>query len=664
MDQMVPLIPNLEAEPGTFGAANPTLLLPPDENFAADSDVLTQLMNDIVPVIEWTRHQRRPLEEEWNAIRRMELLVHDENRRYKGRLDTYLPVYSRILGTLISSLSRGLFPSDEYMDVVDRDGMNDQNAKATKHYLQWEFETNARLRANVKPFLRQFVNYGTGVIKYWYRKEERKEVRLSLQGAMQKFLMPTHAKYANDGLTVSARNLLNFYIYPLTAGSLAECTLVFEDIDVPRKTVLAKVANKLWINGDEALAGARPSNYISNQNELFSDGANTSPTHDALGRSPVGDIRVITEVWTYLSLPRRAYLQDEVPGTPVPVKITLAGHVPMEVRRIQTYSQKPPYLVARQNADSGLFYGYGAGRQVRQLQYLINDFSNQTADCGAYSLNPIVKVNPGLLAGPLRPLAPGVVWPMTDVNQGAVFDRPDIELVNYGLGMVNQFIGMAQNFSGAPPVLQGTKGAGTATATQILQHNATQPLQDTVEDIELDVLVELMHGAWLLAQQYRDQEVIAMVAGQPITITPEMLVLNPEMRWLASSQAANQQQRAQQAISLMQSVAPLVPLLMQQGYVVDFASLIQKVYSDGFGFRGFDQFIYKAQAMPGGPMFGQPMPSGVQAEQGDRVRSALEQVAGEGVEMAPGEGGAFGEVRANADDLAAMMGGGGNPTGE
>jgi hypothetical protein len=145
-----------------------------------------------------------------------------------------------------------------------------------------------------------------------------------------------------------------------------------------------------------------------------------------------------------------------------------------------------------------------------------------------------------------------------------------------------------------------------------------------------------------------------------VKVNPEQLAIDAAFRWLASSQSSNNQVRTQQAMALIQAVLPLVPILMQQGYIVDFSGLVKRVYSDGLGFRNVDDFIKKAAAVPGA-MPGQPidpaMMPNVQAEQEDRYRSALEQVPGNGqVEAVPGEAEEFSNVRQEADDLAGILG--------
>jgi len=670
MYERVPLVDiNQSDEPaGVFGAM-PLATLPAPVNFATDESIQEFVRDQLWPLLERTRLARRPLEEEWSAIRRMDMLRHDSGRRYNGRSQAYLPIHQRNITTQVSMLSRGIFPSDDYMDVVDRDDGDPETAKPTKAYLFYEFDQVARIRTVLKPFLRQYLNYGNAVMKYWYKKFVRRQGRMSRVPDVTSMLgMSTAPQWrpvtCYEGLAVSARNLFNVYVYPETAETIDDVLAVFEDMLVPLEYAQQMGKAKRWENVDKILNTASGTNMLANMVTQLNDAASMAHDIEQL-RNKLGDMRPITEVWLHMPLPKAGYAAGETPGESVPARIVMSGPVPLSVTRNPHFHQLPPYLFGRMNVEPGLFYGSGVGRAGRHTQYLANDFANQTNDCGIYSLNPIVKVNPAFLVGPLPPIGPGRVWQMTDVQNGAVFDRPPVELIQHGLTMLQSYIGMNQDFSGSPPILQGTgagKAAKTATGAQLLQKNASLPLQDLVEDLEQSVLVPLMFGAWMNGQQYRESSVLAQLAGEAIKVSPEQLAINAEFRWLASSQTINQQQRAQQALMLMQAMLPLVPHLMSTGYIVDFAPLIKRVYTDGMGFRGFEQFIKPAQAMmgmaPGMPPQPGMMPN-IQAEQGDRVRSALEQVGAMQGDMAPGEGEEFMSVRNEADDIAALMGSGG-----
>jgi hypothetical protein len=353
------------------------------------------------------------------------------------------------------------------------------------------------------------------------------------------------------------------------------------------------------------------------------------------------------------------------------VKVTLAGHSIMEVVRNPFWHQKSPYLCARDEWEVGSFYPRGQGHRVKGIQHILNDFANQTNDNGIYSLNPMWLVNPSLLSGPLTSIKPGGIWQGTDISAMAKPILPPIEQLQYGFQFLNLYSGMLMDDIGAPPIIQGV-GAGkagkTATQAQILQKNAMNPLQDKVVGIEKDVFLPMMAMAYSLNQQYRDEDSMRAITGvDGLKVPKEALAGRYAFKWLASSQAVNQQQRAGQVMQLLQVIMPLAPVLAQMGYTVNPVPLLKKLYSDGFGFRNFDDFISKMApqmggmggppGMPGMPMPGQPVP-------GDRPRSAVEQGGGEvGMDAAPGEAEDFMQVRSEADDLAAMQGGNNNGGG-
>ena len=639
--------------------------LPEAKNYAEDPQVMQDLIADVIPVLEHCRRTRMDMETEWAEIRNMEMQQHDDNQRYMGRSQAYMPLWSRILATRASALAKGLFPSDEYMDCIDAKGGTTEASRRAKAYVQWELERNAHIRNVMKPFLRQLESTGNSVMKYTYRKcrkYEGKTVKSVIAGLGDSSVTHKFGEVNYDGLYLSTRSIFNWYIYPLTCDSIDEATLVFEDIEMSMMEIesLGKGNDPAkWLNIDKALNGSPPALYEQKRQDL-ADNYLTFNRPDV--DTKVGRVRTIQEIWTYMVLPKSAYLDDEDTSCPIPVVIHLTSDWwPLSVMRNPYYHQKPPYRFQRYNTHPGMVYGYGTGRLVRHLQYQVNDFMNQTNDCGNYLLNPIIKRNPAMMAGPMRGVRPGQTWDVTDVDQAIKFERPPVELIQHGLQMVAMILNNAQDFSGAPPIMSGMKSGASSTATgaQILQKNAASPIQDQVEEIEQETMLPLLYGTWRNGQQFREPNTMVLITGQSFNLTPEDFAFDAVFRYLASSQAVNSQQRAQTAIQFLQGLMPLMPLLMQAGYVVDPAPVLRRVYSDGLGFRGFDEFIKKAQAVPqGGPPSAAQAP-GVMQEQGDRVRSALEQVAGgpgDQTPMAPGEGEDFQDVRANADQLAADQG--------
>lgn len=655
-----PSIPN--ATPGTMGGAAPTRLLPDPKNFAKDYDKspdLTHQVRELYAVTMHTRRDRSGLEDEWNAIQNMEAMTHDNGRRYMGRSAQYIPLFARIVQTKVSTLAKGLFPTDEFFSVSD-DGGDYAKAAGVKALLNWELTKNAKVKRQTKPMLRQYSKFGLGIWKVWFEKH----VPTRKQGTNTLVDNVVTASFSKpgvkQGLRISPRNISNVYMWPTTAQSLDEAMVVFEDIAVPRQYAMEMVRRKLWASA--ALNAPTPAEFRFNQMNQADNSSVGAPIASPVSATEVGGQLVVTEVYTFMRLPAEAYVDGEDKDEAVPTLCIFAGGEPIVLMRNPYFHQKSVYLAGRVNSDPGMFYGYGDGRTTRPLQYLTNDFANQTVDVGSYALNPIIKANPGLLAGPLRPVSPGVVWAMTDVQNGAIFDRPPVDLIQYGSMMFNTFSGMGMDLSGAPPVMQGTgagKGAKTATGAQILQRNAMAPLQDMVEDLEHDVLIPLLWMSWMYAQQYRDSNLkFAISGGQQLDFTPEQLFIDANFEWLASSQAQNAAQRTQQAIQFLQALVPWVPILAQTGQVLNPTPLLRKVYTEGFGFRGFDDIIKQAAQGAGGAPASPEQQAAAAQDSIDKITNALASLGGDAPTADPtaGETEDFTDVRNQSDELSSMGG--------
>lgn len=644
--------------------------VPEAKNYASDPAMVARAKTEIWPLIQQARWDRKTVESGWQELRRMEYMQHDSNQKYKGRSNAYVPVHAKNLQTQATALSRGLFPSDEYLDATLENGDKEQ-ALAAKHYMQYQFEKIAFLRMYMKLFSRQLLNYGFSVLKFWYRKPQQyakaRGSKVTLQGLNQIAYGPNFQSDPQDqGLTVSARSIFNFYAYPYTAETLRETTLQFEDIRMSFAELQHWGKVEGWVNPNAINDAPKPQDLQTDSQENFSVHG-VPPGNDQQMGTVLGDIRMVSECYTFMELPSGEYTEADAKGCPLPVRIVFLGEEPVHIQRNTSYHQSSPFLGLTTNSAPGFMLGYGPGKMIAPLQYLVNDFTNQTNDVCIYGLNPGVKAIPGMLVGNLRPMAPGVTWYMNSLD-AVDFFHPPTEQVGVGMAMTQQLLSMAQDFGGAPPVMQGTNAKGsskTATGTQILQSNAMQPMQDLVEDIETEILVPLAAKAWSLAQQHAPDRILADVFGAVKEITKDDLMFNAKWRWMASSQAANAQTRAYQTTNFLQALMPFLPVLQAQGVQVDLVPLFRRIYSDALGFRGFSD-VFKPAPMPmpgmppGNPMGpGAPGPAGI----GGPPRSPAESANGGSLPMQPGEGGGFDDVRQNADMMAAIMGGqgGGEP---
>src|SRR3990167_5663357 len=90
-------------EAGGMGMGMPLMRMPKLKNYADHPELRKYVEQELYWVMDWTRRDRRGLEQEWEEIRNMNTMKHDAGRRYFGRSDVYLPIYKRERKKLINT---------------------------------------------------------------------------------------------------------------------------------------------------------------------------------------------------------------------------------------------------------------------------------------------------------------------------------------------------------------------------------------------------------------------------------------------------------------------------------------------------------------------------------------------------------------------------------
>ena len=659
--------------------ANPLWFPTGKENFADDAKAKAWIEDNLIPLVTDAENMGSEQRAEWSAIREMLYLRHSAKRGYKGESDAFLPIYAKASDTRTSHMSRALFPTDQVVDVVKEDDQGTEpggtgDEEAVKAWMQYQIEREAKLRLNMKKFLRQLNDYGFSVAKVYWHKPQDADKQVKLEKVLTLDGTYGNMSAANcEGLRFLTRDVFGFYMWPTTVDDASQASLMFETMQVSKQDADLRFKNGTWKNEAEAGFPDTSAEYEQDlqQNSELVTGEGATPANSS-SRGELGTWGYAKECWFRMPVPAALYGPGETKGSPVPVKVVLVNGVPVEATRNPFWHQKAPYVTHALNQRPASAYGVGLGRMGLELQTLINDTANQTQDNVTYGLNPMLIVNPNALVGNANVvIKPGGVINTLEPQNGVKWDRPPVEQMQYGNQQLNTLVSFMNDLLGTPPILQGTgsKGSGkTATGSQILQNNVKSDMQDVIEDVELAVLIPTMEMAYMLGQQYeKDERWIAIAGLPPIRFTREAFLGQFKFRWLASSQTANQQVRAQQAMMFMQMLPGVLPLLQVQGKMVNPEPLMKLIYSTLIGGRDFDKIVVPMPMMPGMPGAlppgapGQAPPPG---EGGDRARSAVEQAPEGSGPVAPGEAEDFMNVRAGADEMAGMMGGMGGFGGE
>lgn len=643
-----------------------TLFIPnADVNFADDEDAKAWVQENLVRIVllaESTGVQQR---EEWQRIRDMVYMKHGADQAYLGESNAYLPTYAKASDVRTSHINRALFPTDSVVDVVAEDDKAG-DPEALKCWMQYQLEVEAKFRVNMKKHVRTLNDFGFAVSKVYWHKPPAPDKQVKLR-KMALGSYGTLGAENCEGARFMPRDIFAFYIWPTSIDSLDQASLVYEVMQVSKQDADLRFKSGLWKNQTECGFPER-TGYVVTPIQQLAEGVTGSPDTAVTSTSggELGTWGLVKECWLRMPIPKALYGPAELPGTPVPVKVVLINGMPVEITRNPFWHQKPPYVAGGLGVRPNQIYGTGLGKMGLQIQSLINDTMNQTQDNVTYGLNPMAVLNPTQLVGTSNvTIKPGGVINTLDPN-AVKFDRPPIEQVQYGMSQATTLVGWMNDLLGTPPIIQGSGSKGsakTATGSQILQNNVKTDMQDVVEDLELTILVPTMEMVYSLGEQYEKAERwLALTGQQPVKFTREAFLGKYKFRWLASSQTENRQVRAQQGLQfLAQIVNPgILQLLMQQGKMINPEPLLKLIYSTAVGGRDFDKIIMQAPMMPGMPpgMPGQPpqLPPGAEP---DRARSAVEQAEGGSGEVAPGEAEDFMNVRSEADDMAAMLGGAG-----
>src|SRR5262245_13535404 len=612
---------------GARGGAAETTLSPArgaaPENLARDPEIVARVKNELVPLVKRTRQERNGvLRERWLRYYRIWSLRHD-NQGYRGRTNTYFPLGRRWVEQWVTRLKRDLFPDQDWFACRALREDFEARVPAKVALQKYWMRRHMRVRKHALPWLRQLVMYGTSPVRNVWRALEHEQTVLrdvlDDDGEPSGKTVEQVEKVADFlGPTFEPVDLFAFYVWPPTAEGLGEATVTFEDRCVPRSRVMALAQRPLDPANpqsgavyedvgtlvdlyDSAVAartggGTRTDRYDALAQRLADKGF-TAPL-DSNVPAALRPLDLTECLWT-------VDLEDD----PAPYLVTLgADEIPLRVQRRPFWHGGGQWLVGRFVQVADEFYGRGLCELFDYMQYFINDMGNQSGDAFVWSTNPIAVVDVGAVQDPtsLR-MAPGAKW-LAD-PKGVQFTTPPQGAAQAGFEAVSQYVGLADTLVAPTPARpvgavpqQGPKDSA-GLAAQLA--DTAVDLRAVVENLEDEVLVPLLERSDILTQQCLDRDIILKVAGadgmelveHPITVAD--LVGEYEWEWLGTTNALNQQVRAQQ---MVQGIALLTQVpqdqLGAQGVTIDWPYVLRTFWSVGLGLPDADRVIKTAKLQP------------------------------------------------------------------
>jgi len=605
------------------------MLITEYKNFADDKKKTDEVKEMLSQLILTTRQNRQGMNQKFSEYLNIWQLVSDDRKGYYGRANLYQPAGRKAIETIVSVLMNNLFPTEDLIlisprnigkvpnssnstvqaGLLDQAGMpnlsnstktdmnSDKVVEPLKNLLSYQLANKIRLRRQAKPFFRSVVTFGTGVAKTVW-KHAYKNILTARKDDLffaGKNVITIENKEIDtyNAPTFQPVNLLNWYIYPETVQDIEDAFLVFEDIYTDFWSIKAKETAGVYYDVDRIKnMTVQTESNVQRQLELSNLGI-TAPFDSKML------VCHLIECWHKYDINGDGKLEDCLTVLAVTDE-TASDAVVLRLQENPFVFKKPPYLAAKFMESTGQFYGHSLTEAIQYLQYELNDKTNQAMDCGTYILNPIAIVDPALIQDlDSFTVLPGAQW--LGPPQAVDFVRMPVELMSVAGMAISQIYSLIQDFSGAPPILQGTAAPKTATGTFTLQGNSMALLKDISEDIESTVFERFIEIMYNLNWQFLNEELVPF-GTEWRKVTKEDIVGNYLFQWLGTIHSQNQSVRVQQLINFLNLISriPLPPNVQ-----VDLVYILKKIWGEGLGFKDGDR-VFKEIVSPNIPNLANP----------------------------------------------------------
>jgi len=574
-----------------------------DANHATDSELSERASGFVKQITFDVYSKRASLDEKWLAYYRIYRAVFDV-KYYQGSVDVFDPQLRKNVEFYVSRLKKALFPTDDLFEVEPVSPDSDEDADVVAEHLKWQIEKKVRIKGKVSRFLRQLVMYGWSPIKCVWEKETRNLVGLTkIQEVIKKYVYDelgrktlretgeVRVKFVEEEKQVAIKNNPTFdicdvfdtYVYPPTANSIEEAYGVLEIFRLPLDDVKRKGEEGYYDNTENLRASSSDDIFQWKHEARLEIDGQTATTE-----IPKIPYVTLIEYWGWFDFGT----EDKPEVRQAVITLTNSFQV-LQIRRNPFYDQQKPYLAARMTEVQNEFYPDGLIAPLASLQYYINDLMAQTFDSLSYTLNPIVKYDPGRVVN-LNTIAfaPGAMWALTDPS-AAVLESPR-DVSGFGFQAINQVKQIVETYPGVANI--PTTGRKAATHITAIQQEYSLPIMDLAENVEEHVFSPWLKMAYTRNQQFLTEEEIFLVAGKKgvkswKSLSPEMLVGDYLFNWRGANQATNIHVRARQMMEFWNMALPALPAIQQSGASINFSYLLKRIWKEGLGLDGEDKII-------------------------------------------------------------------------
>lgn len=567
---------DLESDrPGRSGLIVPRHIYP---NFAT-TPLIAEWARDHVPqMCRDARRERQTLNTRWQHFNRMhQVELKDEDMAYRGRSRVYLPATRRAIESWQTVLFDALWPAQGEKFSVD--GVTDITSPDQVprwHALQKRYLEEMGLEDELPLFLRNYLtvgwswmrhvfDYDTEPHRVWERQfrdapldTDREERRIremadphpdpELTRADGTVFRLVEKLIETSGPICRAVDWAHAYVAPMTARSLDDATLAFEDIEVPFTYV--EQQHERWMDPQEAAWGRvydhpKWADLVRSKGLLTDDMLREErERYERLGIDPdtnrvftslaaKGHAQITEAFWKGEIVSKEGEPAKDEDGTPFGVRdwhfIIVNDCFVVRAHPNLHYTNRRPWVDGRMYRTTRSYYAQGVCDAVASLQLVANDTLNLTLDGMNLALSPPTVVDPGEMLFPEQlEFAPGAIWlGKKDAVQPLTVPSP----TQLGMLMLQTVETMVQagadaNFAvqGRPPVRGSGRAAQSAQGMAQYAAAGSQGMLGFARALTRQALVPILERNYDFTTQFQtERQTIQRLGPDGVSLVVEQV---------------------------------------------------------------------------------------------------------------------------------------------
>lgn len=514
----------------------------------------------------------------------------DDNQRYVGNSDSYLPVVRDAISARAKRALKQLFPNKyKHVEAV---GSGDPAAAKTQVAKLEHYIRTTKLKSLVRSMLlagdvtgqwNVYIDWSTstrnvtGIVK-------RNPIIESVEGSELEAVDPveTEEEKTDEEVTVAGPDLVDFATEDLVVipptSTVAKADITCLKLRMSKEQVQQMIDDGIFVidlDGDTDLA-----DWMSDRKGTEKQVPDKDRTSDA-GVKTEGTFKYALIYWA------QVYLEFEE-GKKSLADVYFAGdNEVIGIVKAPQWGQKRSILSAPVERIAGSFHGISKIEPVKRLQWSLNDFWNMGQDSAMYSLMPITMTDPAKNPNyAMMVLGLAAVWPV-DPNSTKMVNFPQLwkdasaycEVIKH---QIHESMDVNPMMMGQMP-----KGRKNAPAMTAQQQEQSVSIMDHAERFEEEILNPLMELIFEYDAQYRDEGLEVMLQGE-LGVRASIESIPPQawgeryfFQWTGTDFVMNMQ-RMQQQIATM-NVLRGVPPQQLNGMRIDVTPILERLVENVFG---------------------------------------------------------------------------------